>query len=287
MSQTGLLIRTHGGFFDVEADGTMVHCRARGRLHLNIKELLPGDRVLWEEDSNHEGFGILTGIEKRKNTFVRPSIANVDQLVFVAIVARPQTDPFLIDQMSVVAAAADCDFLLCINKTDLDFADDLQMIYRQCPFPVLVTSTVTLSGIDALKDALHGKISVLTGNSGVGKTSILNLLLPGVNRETAEISAKHGRGKHTTRLTELFPLQDSGYLADTPGFATLEFNQLVELRKQDLSQYFPEFPTRPCRFPDCLHRAEPDCSVREAAETGEIPATRYQSYLRILNSLSK
>ena len=280
---TGLLIRAHGGFFDVETEpGYILPCRARGRLHLDGTEPLPGDRVRWKEDEHHKGFGILTGIEPRKNVFIRPNMANLQQLVYVASVARPRTDPYLIDLMSVVAGKANCEFLLCINKIDMEPPDLLSTIYEHCDFPVLAVSAQTEEGIDELRKKLSGKISAFTGNSGVGKTSLLNLLLPGIDREVAGISEKHGRGRHTTRLTELFPLPDSGYIADTPGFAALEFGRIAAMEPAEIALSFSEFPTDGCRFPDCVHRSEPDCAVRNAVEEGTVPASRYQSYLRML-----
>jgi len=280
---TGLLIRAHGGFFDVETEpGYILPCRARGRLHLDGTEPLPGDRVRWKEDEHHKGFGILTGIEPRKNVFIRPNMANLQQMVYVASVARPRTDPYLIDLMSVVAGKANCEFLLCINKIDMEPPDHLSTIYQHCDFPVLAVSAQTEEGIDELRKKLSGKISAFTGNSGVGKTSLLNLLLPGIDREVAGISEKHGRGRHTTRLTELFPLPDSGYIADTPGFAALEFGRIAAMEPAEIALSFSEFPTDRCRFPDCVHRSEPDCAVRNAVEEGKVPASRYQSYLRML-----
>ena len=280
---TGLLIRAHGGFFDVETEpGTILPCRARGRLHLDGTEPLPGDRVRWKEDEHHRGFGILTGIEPRQNVFIRPSMANLQQLVYVASAARPRTDPYLIDLMSVVAERANCLFLLCVNKIDLEPPDVLSSIYEHCDFHVLPVSAETGEGVDELRRQLSGRISAFTGNSGVGKTSLLNLLLPGIDREVAGISEKHGRGRHTTRLTELFPLPESGYIADTPGFAALEFGRIADMEDAEIALCFPEFPTDRCRFPDCIHRAEPDCAVRDAVHKGTVPDSRYQSYLRML-----
>jgi ribosome biogenesis GTPase len=262
--------------------GTILPCRARGRLHLDGTEPLPGDRVRWKEDEHHRGFGILTGIEPRQNVFIRPSMANLQQLVYVASAARPRTDPYLIDLMSVVAERANCLFLLCINKIDLEPPDVLSSIYEHCDFHVLPVSAETGEGVDELRRQLSGRISAFTGNSGVGKTSLLNLLLPGIDREVAGISEKHGRGRHTTRLTELFPLPESGYIADTPGFAALEFGRIADMEASEIALCFPEFPADRCRFPDCVHKAEPDCAVRDAVHKGTVPDSRYQSYLRML-----
>jgi ribosome biogenesis GTPase len=184
--------------------------------------------------------------------------------------------------MSVVAERANCLFLLCINKIDLEPPDVLSRIYEHCVFHVLPVSAETGEGVDELRRQLSGRISAFTGNSGVGKTSLLNLLLPGIDREVAGISEKHGRGRHTTRLTELFPLPDSGYIADTPGFAALEFGRIADMEASEIALCFPEFPADRCRFPDCVHKAEPDCAVRDAVHKGTVPDSRYQSYLRML-----
>ena len=285
MSSEGTLIRAVSSFYDVSVDGKVLRCRARGRLRLDGTEPLPGDRVAFEPDPAHRNFGILTEILPRRNMLIRPSIANVDQILFVASAARPSTDPFLIDRISVKAEETGCQLVLCLNKTDLDPADELFNLYSGCGFRVLRTSAVTEEGTDALRETLTGKLSVLTGNSGVGKTSLLNCLLPGLMEKTAEISLKHGRGKHTTRRTELFPLPGSGWLADTPGFAALDLTMISSLSPGELASCFPEFPAGECRFQDCLHHKEPDCAVRTAVAAGKISSGRYQSYLRMLEEL--
>lgn len=278
----GLLVKAISSFYYVETEDGIRPCRARGRLRLDGLDPLPGDRVNWKEDPDHPGSGILTAILPRKNCFIRPSAANVDIVVFVASQARPRTDPYLIDLLSCVASQADCGFLICLNKTDLDPADELYETYRRCGISVLRTSADTGEGIPELAEALKGKISVFTGNSGVGKSSLLNLLIPGLQRETAEISLKHGRGRHTTRHTELFPLAESGWVADSPGFSALELQMLGEFEKDSLSACFPEFPVGQCRFPDCRHDREPSCAVRDAVDRGIIPESRYRSYIRML-----
>lgn len=282
MMQTGFLRCARGGFFDVQTDCGVLRCRARGRLHLDDVEPLPGDRVFFNEDPDHPGFGILNEIAPRKNSFIRPNAANLDLLVFIASGARPETDPFLIDRMSVVAEKENCGFLLCLNKVDLQSAENLMEIYRDSGFRVISTSASTGEGIEELRTCLEGSVSALTGNSGVGKSSILNLLIPGLNRQTAHISPKHGRGRHTTRHTEFFPLPGSGWVADTPGFAALELSQICRVEKSELALCFPEFPVGKCRFPNCLHRKEPDCAVQNAVASQTISSSRYRSYLRLL-----
>ena len=176
--------------------------------------------------------------------------------------------------------------MLCLNKCDLDLADQLYQIYSGCGYTVLRTSAVSGEGIEELRSILSGKLSVLTGNSGVGKTSLLNRLLPDVMEKTGKINQKHGRGRHTTRRTELFPLPDGGWLADTPGFSALELRMISALEPQMLGSCFPEFPLGKCRFQDCLHSREPDCAVRSAVSAHKISMSRYQSYLRMLEELN-
>ena len=282
---TGLLLSAISSFYQVWSEDRQVVCRARGKLRLDGMEPVPGDIVTWELDRDHPGCGILTAISPRKNLFIRPNMANVSRIVFVASAARPETDPFLVDCMSVVARENDCDFLLCVNKTDLNDGQELIEAFRNCDFPVLSVSALTGEGIKVLESRLMEGISVFTGNSGVGKSSLLNALLPELNRETREISEKHGRGKHTTRHTELFPFHTSGWIADTPGFAALEIHRLSKLTEDELALHFPEFPAGQCRFPDCRHDREPDCAVKTLVSEGSISESRYQSYLRMYHEL--
>ena len=229
---TGLLLSAISSFYQVWTGDGQVRCRARGKLRLNGTEPVPGDTVVWEWDRDHPGSGVLTAIEERRNLFIRPTLANVSRIVFVASAARPETDPFLVDCMSVVAEENGCEFLLCVNKTDLNDGKELLDAFRNCDFPVLSVSAVTGEGVEDLKGRLREGISVFTGNSGVGKSSLLNAILPELNRETGELSEKHGRGKHTTRHTRLFPFPGGGWIADTPGFAALEIRQLLLMNQQ-------------------------------------------------------
>ena len=287
MSREGILIRAVSSFYDVEQeDRSVLRCRARGHLRLGEMEPLPGDRATYDLDPFHPGFGVLTDILPRRNALVRPSIANIDQILFIATAARPQTLPYLIDRVSVTAEEIGTRFVLCLNKCDLDLADQLYRVYSDCGYRVLRTSAVSGEGIDALRAILSGKLSVLTGNSGVGKTSLLNRLLPDAMGKTGEISSRHGRGRHTTRRTELFPQPDGGWLADTPGFSALDLKMVSSLESQMIGSCFPEFPVGKCRFQDCLHNREPDCAVRKFVSEGKISDTRYQSYLRMLEELN-
>ena len=215
----GVIIKALSGFYYVAAEEKRIECKARGRFRLDGSSPLVGDRVLVSLDAN--GKGRVDTVLPRRNWFIRPAVANIDALVFVAANTNPVTDPFLVDRISVIAAEADCELIVCINKSDLDPGERLYDIYTRAGFPVVRMSAETGEGADALLDALRGKVSAFTGNSGVGKSSILNRLLPGAAIRTGEVSEKLGRGRHTTRHVELYQLAPDTYIADTPGFAHL------------------------------------------------------------------
>ncbi len=277
----GRIIKALSGFYYVQTENGVLACKARGRFRLDGTSPLVGDRVLCSRDAG--GSGRIDRVLERRNWFVRPSVANVDALVFVAANANPVTDPFLIDRVSVIAAEADCELIVCVNKTDLDSGEQLREIFTRAGFPVVATSAQTGEGIEALRELLRCKVSAFTGNSGVGKSSLLNKLLPEAAMPTAEVSEKLGRGKHTTRHVELFCLEEGSYIADTPGFASFELEMMKPIPKERLQEDFRDFAPYlgACRFPDCSHRREPDCAVRQAAEAGEIGESRYRSYLRL------
>lgn len=277
----GIIIKALSGFYYVRTGDSLLSCKARGKFRLDGTSPLVGDKVLCTLDDS--GSARIDRVLERRNWFVRPAVANIDALVFVAANANPVTDPFLIDRVSVIAAEADCELLICVNKTDLDNGNQLRQIFSLAGFPVVATSAQTGEGVEELRDLLRGKISAFTGNSGVGKSSLLNRLLPGVSVPTAEVSEKLGRGKHTTRHVELFRLEEDSYIADTPGFASFELEMMKPIEKEQLQYDFREFSPYigQCRFPDCSHRREPDCAVRTAVEVGEISESRYRSYLRL------
>lgn len=282
----GRIVRSLSGFYDVQTPGGLITCRARGILRKEGSSPLTGDLV---EISVEKGKGMVERILPRKNHFIRPAVANVDALVVFAANVNPVTEPFLIDRVAAIAGDQNVDVYLCVNKCDLDPAIDLVRIYQHAGFPVICTSAETGEGVAELRALLTGKLTAFTGNSGVGKSSILNRLAPELKLETGEVSEKLGRGRHTTRHVELFPLGENTYVADTPGFSSFDTDQMELILKENLQYAFPDFGRflGKCRFDDCSHRKEPDCAVRSAVEAGEIEGSRYESYLRLYEKSSQ
>ena len=276
----GRIIRSISGFYDVQTPGGVVSCRARGILRKNGESPLTGDMV---EITKERGKGMVEKILPRKNSFVRPAVANVDALVVFAANVNPVTEPFLIDRVAAIAGDQEVQVVLCVNKCDLDPAVDLVRIYRNAGFPVITTSAETGEGVAELRKLLEGKLTAFTGNSGVGKSSILNRLCPELALPTGEVSEKLGRGRHTTRHVELYRLGEGTYVADTPGFSSFDTDQMDVILKENLQYAFPDFASLlgKCQFHDCSHPKEPGCAVTAALAAGEIEPTRYDSYLRL------
>lgn len=277
----GVIVKALSGFYYVQTDERLLECKARGRFRLDGTSPLVGDRVECSLDAH--GKGRIDRVFERRNFFIRPAVANVDALVFVAANTNPVTDPFLIDRVSVIAESAGCELILCINKTDVDPADELYGIFTAAGFTVVRTSVPDGTGIDALRREIAGKICAFTGNSGVGKSSIMNALSPGLNIKTAEVSEKLGRGKHTTRHVELFDIGGGTYAADTPGFASFDIEMMEIIPKEQLQFDFVEFAPYigGCRFNNCAHLKEPGCAVTQAVADGKIMPSRYRSYERL------
>ena len=278
---SGIIIKALSGFYYVQTENGILECKARGRFRLDGTSPLVGDRVQCSLDAN--GKGRIDKVEDRKNWFVRPAVANIDALVFVAANTNPVTDPFLIDRVSVIAAEAGCELVICVNKVDIDRGDRLYDIFSEAGFTVIRTSAETGEGVNALLDVLRGKVCAFTGNSGVGKSSILNVLLPGLHIETGEVSEKLGRGRHTTRHVELYALGENTYIADTPGFASFDIEMMQTISKEQLQYDFIEFAPYigSCRFNDCAHLKEPGCAVTAALAEGKIGKSRYSSYAKL------
>ena len=280
------IIKALSGFYYVQTEDGVVECRARGRFRRQDQSPLVGDfvRITRQRDK-----GVLEALLPRKNAFIRPAVANIDQLVVLASCAIPVTEPFLIDRVLAIAQLQNVPALVVVNKDDLAPAQPLAEIYRRADVPVLVTSAETGEGIKALREALAGKLSCLTGNSGVGKSSLLNRACPQLQLPVGEVSEKLGRGRHTTRHIELYSLGSNTFVADTPGFSAFDTERMELVHKEQLQYAFPEFAPYlgHCQFPDCAHRKEPGCAVRKALAEGEIGQTRYDSYERLYELASR
>mgnify|MGYP004467533365 FL=1 len=281
----GRIEKALSGFYYVNTGGETLQCRARGKFRREGLSPLVGDWVQVRELGNGEGF--VEAVEERRNQFARPAAANIDQLVILASAAIPVTEPYLIDRIASIAALKGCQVLLCLNKCDLNSADELYDIYSRSAIPVLRISAVTGQGLDALRDAIRGKLSAFTGNSGVGKSSVLNALLPSLDLPVGEVSKALGRGRHTTRHVELFALGEDTYIIDTPGFSSFDTAEMDLALKQHLPETFPEFApyVDDCRFTGCTHTKEKGCRVLQAVKEGLIPASRHRSYVRLFDEL--
>ena len=278
--KTGRILRSLSGFYDVQTDGGIISCRGRGHLRRGNESPLTGDMV---EITVEKGKGMVERILPRKNHFIRPAVANVDVLVIFAANVNPVTEPFLIDRVAAIAGDQEVPVVLCVNKCDLDPAVDLVKIYKNAGFTVIQTSAETGEGVDQLRQLLQGKLVAFTGNSGVGKSSILNQLCPELNLPVGEVSEKLGRGRHTTRHVELYKLAEDTYVADTPGFSSFDTDQMEVILKENLQYSFPDFGPYigQCQFRDCSHRKEPGCAITAAVGEGQIEQSRYDSYLRL------
>ena len=269
----GIILKALSGFYYVDdrSGAAPTACRARGRFrHAKISPLV-GDRVRFTPLP--DGSGAVDEILPRRNQFQRPAVANIDQMVIIASGAIPVTDPFLIDRMLSLASWKGCESIVCLNKCDLNSAQSLYEIYRSAGFTTLRVSAETIAG----------KVSAFTGNSGVGKSSILNALEPGFGLPVGEVSDKLGRGRHTTRHVELFRLKNGAIVADTPGFSSFDTEQMEGCRKEDLAATFREFTPYldQCRFTGCAHVKEKGCAVLAAVKEGEIARSRHASYVRL------
>ena len=281
----GRIEKALSGFYYVNTGAETLQCRARGKFRREGVSPLVGDRVEVRELGGGEGF--VEAIEERRNVFSRPAAANIDQLVILASAAIPVTEPYLIDRIASIAALKGCDVLLCLNQYDLDPAEELYGIYSRSAIPVLRISAETGEGLDALRQAIAGKLNAFTGNSGVGKSSVLNALLPELHLPVGEVSKALGRGRHTTRHVELFPLGGGTYVIDTPGFSSFDTEEMDLELKEHLPETFPEFApyVNDCRFTGCTHTKEKGCRVLQAVKDGDIPASRHRSYLRLFQEL--
>lgn len=288
---SGQIIKAISGFYYVRTEqGVTYQCRARGVFKFEKKKLKPlvGDYVQFDETDPGEGY--VTAVETRQTELVRPAIANVTQAVVVCALREPHFQQMPLDRFLVHAEHAGLEIVIVLTKLDLledpSELDYIRSIYARAGYPVVATSTQTAVGVEQVTSYLKDHISVFAGQSGVGKSSLLNQILPDRELETGAVSQKIGRGRHTTRSVEIIPLETGGLVADSPGFSQLSFDNMEPV---DLGSCFPEFRQRAdgCRFRGCLHVNEPDCKVREAVESGEIHQGRYDHYLTFLEEIKE
>lgn len=280
----GRIIKAIGGFYYVEAAGTVYECRARGVFRKKNMSPLVGDLVT--AVVLEDGTGTVSEITPRKNQLVRPPIANLDQLILVVSICDPAPSTLVIDKMIAAAEEQGIEPILVVSKTDLQDAGWLRAIYEKAGIPFYAVSSVTGEGVEAVRPLLQGKITAFTGNTGAGKSSLLNCIDPAFDLATGEISQKLGRGRHTTRHVELLPVE-GGYVADTPGFSFIQIERYNMVKKEDLQFCFREFSPylQSCQFVSCSHVKEKGCAVLEAVEKGQISPSRHESYVAMYNEV--
>ncbi|MBC7890565.1 MAG: ribosome small subunit-dependent GTPase A [Sphingobacteriaceae bacterium] len=301
---TGLVIRSTGSWYDVRevADGHVWQARLKGIFKIKglqtSNPIAVGDRVIFDVEDRAENAAIITAIEPRENYIIRKSVhrtaqahilaANLDQAVLLVTLDFPRTSLGFIDRFLVTAESFRIPTTLVFNKQDLlndDFKDEqtaITAMYRRLGYGTLLSSTLTGEGVEAFRELLLGKVSLLAGHSGVGKSTLVNAIAPGLNLRTTEVSTYANKGVHTTTFAEMFELSPDTFLIDTPGIKELG---LIDIEKEELSHFFPEMRDRlnECRFHNCLHVNEPGCAVLDAVESGDIATSRYLSYLSMLD----
>ncbi len=284
----GKIVKGIAGFYYIHVVGSGVYeCKAKGVFRREKIKPLVGDNVEIEVLEEEEKTGNIIQVFPRSNELIRPAVANIDQVLLVFAVVRPSPHYNLLDRFLVMMEDKLLPVILCFNKIDIAASsqiDELRAIYEGCGYPLIFTSASEKENIEQIKEALRGKTTAIAGPSGVGKSSIINLLHPEAHMETGEISRKIERGKHTTRHSELFLIDDDSYIMDTPGFSSLYVNNFA---KEDLKNYFPEFIEYEglCRFHGCDHVHEPGCAVKAAVEEGRIHSVRYQNYTEMYEEL--
>ncbi len=279
----GVIIKGIGGFYYVNTTDGVFECRARGVFRKRGFVPLVGDHVRVEtSDSSH---GVIDEIFERKNVLIRPAVANVTQMVAVVAQSSPAPNPYIIDKLIASAEFVNLKIAVCFNKSDLGGSEHLVDVYKSAGFDVVETSVPSGEGIDELKSVLKNELTVFAGNSGVGKSSLVNEIMETTLFETGAVSEKLERGRHTTRHSELVELPFGGYIIDTPGFSSFDINVIP---KNELSTMFREFEKVEggCRFPDCTHTAEPDCSIINAVTNGVISQSRHKSYVQLFSEIA-
>lgn len=279
----GRILRAVGGLYEVEADSERVLCKARGIFRSRGISPCAGDYVRFSAEENAEP--IIEEIRERRNVLIRPPLANLDIAVLVISTCEPAPNAYVIDKLTAIFEEKGIETVPVFTKTDIADCVELAEIYSKIGYKCFFTDNLTGSGTEPLKEYLRGKTAALIGNSGVGKSSLINCIFPELEKQTGEISKKLGRGRHTTREVTLYPYC-GGYIADTPGFSTVEIGRYADIKRDELKGCFREFTGKKCRFADCVHLKETDCGVRKAIENGEISESRYKSYTRMYEELA-
>ncbi|MEG2597354.1 MAG: ribosome small subunit-dependent GTPase A, partial [Oscillospiraceae bacterium] len=281
MTKQGLIIKAISGFYYVKTADETVECRGKGIFRRNGITPLVGDIAEFEDQT-------VVRLLPRKNEFLRPPIANIDLAFMVVSASQPEPNTFVLDKLIAICERKEIEPVLIVTKTDLDSGDAFTKIYQKAGFTVITTNP-KLENTDEVFCLMKGKTSVFIGNTGVGKSTLLNRLFPELDLATGEISTKLGRGRHTTRHVELYPLPDGGYVADTPGFSTVELEQYERILKENLQDCFRDFKEYlgNCKFLDCSHRVEKGCAVLEALQEGKISKSRHESYCTLYEDAMK
>ena len=289
MNKEGFIIRSNAGLYDVYVDGAIYSSKPRGKFRKELKHPLVGDNVVIEVLNDKEGF--IIDIKDRENFLIRPKVANIEQLIIIASLVDPVVETSLINRFMMLVSTANIKPILLISKCDRDdFPNDkyleIERIYKNMGYKVMKYSSKTNENVDEIKNILKGHKTVITGQTGVGKSKLINALL-GVNQKVGETSKALGRGRHTTRLVEYIPF-DEGWIADTPGFSLIDFD-IIHISKEELSYEFPGFRKYfgKCKFRGCLHDSEPNCKVKQKVESNEIIKSRYENYLCFIEESKK
>lgn len=287
--KTGRILKGIGGFYYVDTTDGIVTCRARGKLRKLGETPHVGDNV--NISVQPDGSGYVLEIAKRKNVMIRPPIANIDMIAIIASKAPPCTDTYFIDRIAAMAEKKKIEVCIVINKSDENPSDELFDIYKNTSAKVFRLSAKSGEGVDAFKAHLEGKLTALTGNSGVGKSTLINAILPSAELLTGDINEKIGRGRHTTRQVEILKVADGTWIADTPGFSAFDIG-VDEITRENLAELFPEFLefSGQCQFIGCSHIKDSGCAIIEAVNSGKIEKSRYESYKKMyedLESVSK
>lgn len=282
----GIITKGIGGFYYVNSERGLIECKARGIFRKSGITPLVGDSAEIAVNSDNEKKGVIEAVNPRKNRLIRPPVANVTQVAAVIAAANPRPNLYTLDKLILSAEKINVKILICINKTDLDNGQEYFDIYKNAGFDTLILSAKENIGVNVLKEKLKNEITVFAGNSGVGKSSLLNSVMGTDMLETGEVSLKVERGKHTTRHSELISIGGSGYIIDTPGFSSFELSDIDSSELCDMFREFNDYKDK-CRFLDCSHTAEKDCAVINALSEGKISASRHESYVKLYKELKK